>query len=100
MMKNLFLALLGIFLLGTATVGAEEKAVVPKDTKTVHMKIEGMTCSMCSAMITKKLTPLCQTVSIDSKSGDGQCTYETGKTSQEAIVKAVTDTGYKVVEVH
>ena len=92
-MKSLFLTLLGIFLLGTAPVGAEEK------TKTVHMKIEGMTCSMCSAMITKKLTPLCQAVSIDHKSGDGQCTYETGKTNQEAIVKAVTDAGYKVVEV-
>ena len=100
MMKSLLLTLLGIFLLGTATVGAEEKVVPPKDTKTVHMKIEGMTCSMCSAMITKKLTPLCQTVSIDNKSGEGQCTYETGKTSQETIVKAVTDAGYKVVEVH
>ena len=54
---------------------------------------------MGSAMITKKLTPLCQAVSIDHKSGDGQCTYETGKTNQEAIVKAVTDAGYKVVEV-
>ncbi|MBI4237547.1 MAG: heavy-metal-associated domain-containing protein [Deltaproteobacteria bacterium] len=98
-MKTLFLALLGILLLGTATVGAEEKAALPKDTKTMHMKIEGMTCSMCSAIITKKLTPLCQTVSIDNKSGDGQCTYETGKTNQDTIVKTVTDAGYKVVEV-
>ncbi|MBI4280594.1 heavy-metal-associated domain-containing protein [Candidatus Uhrbacteria bacterium] len=99
-MKKLCLALLGIWLLGTATVGAEEKTATPKETKTVHMKIEGMTCSMCSAMITKKLTPLCQAVSIDHKSGDGQCTYETGKTNQHAIVKTVTDAGYKVVETH
>ncbi|MBI4224477.1 MAG: heavy-metal-associated domain-containing protein [Deltaproteobacteria bacterium] len=99
-MKNLFLALLGILLLGTAAVGAEENTPTPKDTKTMHMTIEGMTCSMCSAMITKKLKPLCQTVSIDHKSGEGQCTYETGKTNQEAVVKAVTDAGYKVVETH
>lgn len=98
-MKSLLLTLLGIFLLGTATVGAEEKVATPKDTKTVHMKIEGMTCSMCSAMIQKKLTPLCQSVSIDQKSGEGQCTYETGKTDQDAIVKVVTDAGYKVVGV-
>jgi len=99
MMKSLLLILLGIFLLGTATVGAEDKVVSPKDTKTVHMKIEGMTCPMCSAMITKKLTPLCQAVSIDNKSGEGQCTYETGKTNQDTIVKTVTDAGY-MVEVH
>ena len=98
-MKSLLLTLLGIFLLGTATVGAEEKAAMPKDTKTVHMKIEGMTCSMCSTTIQKKLTSLCQAVSIDHKSGEGQCTYETGKTNQEAVVKAVTDAGYKVVEI-
>ena len=89
-MKSLLLALLGIFLLGIAT---------PKETKTVHMKFEGITCSMCSAMITKKLTPLCQAVSIDHQSGESQCTYETGKTNQDAIVQAVTDAGYKVVEI-
>lgn len=99
-MKSLFLTLLGTFLLGTSAVGAEEKAATPKDIKTVHMKIEGMTCAMCSAMITKKLTPLCQAVSIDHKTGDGQCTYKTGKTNQDTIVKSITDTGYKVVEVH
>lgn len=98
-MKNLFLALFGILLLGAATVHAEEKAPAPQETKTVHMKIEGMTCSMCSAIITKTLKPLCQAVSIDHKTGDGQCTYETGKTDQDAVVKAVTDAGYKVVGV-
>ncbi|MBI2337158.1 MAG: heavy-metal-associated domain-containing protein [Deltaproteobacteria bacterium] len=100
MMKSLLLTLLGIFLLGTATVGAEEKVATPQDTKTVHMKIEGMTCPMCSAMIQKKLTPLCQAVSIDHKNGEGQCTYEASKTSQDSIVKAVADAGYKVVETH
>lgn len=98
-MKNLLLTLLGIFLLGTATVGAEENTATPKDTKTVYMKIEGMTCAMCSAMIQKQLTPLCQEVSIDQKSSEGQCTYETGKTNQDAIVKVVAEAGYKVVEV-
>lgn len=98
-MKNLILALLGIFLLGTATVGAEEKTAASKDTKTVHMKIEGMTCSMCSAMITKKLTSLCQDVLIDHTTGKGHCTFELGKTNQDAIMKTVTDAGYKVVEV-
>lgn len=97
-MKNLFLALWGLLLLGTATVGAEGKFST-LETKTVHMKIEGMTCSMCSATITKKLTPLCQTVSIDHKTGEGHCTYEMSKTKQDAIVKAVSDAGYKVVEV-
>lgn len=99
-MKSLFLALLGILLLGTATVGAEEKALTQKDTKTLHMKIEGMTCSACAAMIKNKLSPLCSATSIDHKSGNGQCTYETSKTNQDAVVKAVTDAGYKVVGVH
>lgn len=96
-MKNLFLILLGTLLLGTATVGAEEKTPTP--TKTVHMKIEGMTCSMCSAMIKNKLSSLCTATSIDHKTGDGQCAYEVGKTDQDTIVKTVTDAGYKVVEV-
>lgn len=99
-MKNLFLALLGVLMIAGATAGAEEKASAQKETKTVHMKIEGMTCSMCSEKITKNLTPLCQTVLIDHKSGHGQCTFETAKTNQDAVVKAVTDAGYKVVEVH
>lgn len=98
-MKSLFLTLLGIFLLGTETVGAEENTATPKDTKTVYMKIEGMTCAMCSAMIQKKLTSLCQVVSIDHENGEGQCTYETGKTNQDTIVKVVAEAGYKVVEV-
>lgn len=97
-MKTLLATLLGIFLLGTTAVGAEEKASMPEGTKTVHMKIEGMTCAMCSAMIRKKLEPVCQSVSIDHKSGHGQCTYESGKTSQDAVVKAVTEAGYTVLE--
>lgn len=99
-MRNLLLTLLGILLLGTATVGAEEKTSTPKETKTAHMKIEGMTCAMCPAMIQKKLAPICQESSIDYKTGHGQCTYEVEKTNQDAIVKAVTEAGFKVVEIH
>lgn len=98
-MKNLFLALMGILLLGTTTVGAEDKISTPQNIKTVHMKIAGMTCSMCSAMIQKKLTSLCQAILIDHENGEGQCTYETGKTNQDALVKVFAEAGYKVVEV-
>lgn len=96
-MKGLILVLLAIFLLETTSVSAEEKSAAPNETKTVHMKIEGMTCSMCSAMITKKLTSFCQAVSIDHATGEGSCTFEPGKTDQDVIVKTVTDAGYKVV---
>lgn len=97
-MRSLLLTLLGIFLLGTATVSAEEKTPISKETKTLHMKIEGMTCSMCPGMIQEKLSSLCESVSVDYKTGHGECTYEIGKTTEENIVKAVTDTGFKVVE--
>lgn len=98
-MKSLFLILSGIFFLGTATACTQETAPTSKDTKTMYMKIEGMTCSACAAIIKKKLSPLCTTTSIDHKTGDGQCIYEADKANQDAIVKAVTDAGYKVVEV-
>lgn len=99
-MKNLFLILTALLLLGTAAVGAEEKAPTPKNTKTVHMKIEGMTCSVCSAAIQKRLAPLCAAASVDHETGHGECTYQTGKTSQETIVRAVEEAGFKVVETH
>lgn len=97
-MKNLLLTLMGIFLLGTATINAEEKTPTSKETKTLHMKIEGMTCSMCPAMIQEKLSSLCESVLVDYKTAQGECTYQIGKTNEENIVKAVTDAGFKVVE--
>ena len=84
-----------ILFLASAPVWAEVPP--PTGPATVHMKIEGMTCAMCAESIKQKLAPLCQNSSIDVKGGSGDCTYEAGKTTPDAIVKAVSDAGYKAV---
>lgn len=96
-MHKLLMAIVGIVLLVAAAVGADAAGTAPPAIATVHLKIEGMTCAMCAATITKKLQSLCQDVFIDHKTGDGRCTFATGKTNRDAVVKAVNDAGYKVI---
>lgn len=95
-MKRLSMFVLSLLLLlGSASAFAEKAPA--QGTKTLHLQIEGMTCGMCSAKLEKKLSALCTEVSVDHATGHGACVYETAKTSEAAIVKVVSDTGYKVV---
>ena len=97
-MKHFLLSMCMIFLL-VATLGFANNKDSQKETKTLHMTIEGMTCSLCSKTITKKLLELCETASVDHKKGHGMCIYITSKTTKDAIVKAVNSiSGYNVVE--
>lgn len=67
--------------------------------QTVEMKIEGMTCSGCSAIIQKKLSALCTSASIDHKSGHGSCTYNDEKVSADQVLQAIDKAGYKATAV-
>ncbi|MBI4209156.1 MAG: heavy-metal-associated domain-containing protein [Deltaproteobacteria bacterium] len=77
----------GVFLMTWGFLQAEPQ--------TIEMDIEGMTCSACSAIIKKKLSPLCSEVSVDHKSGHGSCTYESEKVTQDQILDVVSSAGYK-----
>jgi Cu+-exporting ATPase len=86
-MKRGLLYLIGIILLTPLFVVAEPQ--------TVEMKIEGMTCSACSAVIKKKLSKICTEVSVDHKEGHGSCTYDDAKVKPEQVIDAVNGAGYK-----
>lgn len=91
-MKKILLVVMVATLLGSFTLKADEGH---QHLQTVKMKIEGMTCSVCSAKIKKSLSSLCKESSIDHKKGEGSCSYEEGKATPEQVMKAVNDTGFK-----
>ncbi len=98
-MKHLFLAFSMLILL-VSSIGIAKDKDVQKETKTLHMTIEGMTCSLCSKKIQKELKKVCENATIDHKNGHGQCTYVVGKTTKDTVIKVVEDTGYTVTESH
>lgn len=62
--------------------------------QTLNLKIEGMTCGICSAKVKKSLTGLCKEATIDWKKGEGVCTCE-GACDKEKILSESNKTGFK-----
>ena len=61
------------------------------------MKIEGMMCAHCSGRVEKALNDLPGvTASVNLEAGTAAVT---GEASDEALTKAVTDAGYRVVSI-
>ena len=63
------------------------------------LKIEGMMCSHCTGRVDKALNDMDgvkATVSLEGKSAEVELTKDV---SDEALVKAVTDAGYEVVDI-
>lgn len=68
-----------------------------KKEKKPYIVIEGLMCSHCEAAVTKALAEIGLTVTADHTKN--KAVIESGEADEEAIRKAVTDAGYKFVEI-
>ncbi|MBR6051218.1 MAG: heavy-metal-associated domain-containing protein [Clostridia bacterium] len=69
--------------------------------KEITVKIDGMMCGMCEAHICdtiRRAFPDAKKVSASRKSGEATFLYD-GVPDEEALKKAITDTGYTFVSV-
>lgn len=67
--------------------------------KTVTIKVEGMSCNHCKMAVEKALNELeVDKVDVDLESKKVTVTFDPGKTSEDAVKKAISDAGYEVVE--
>jgi len=95
MRKNRVPALLGLILvlsLGTISVLAA--------TKTVTIRVEGMTCNMCSASVTKalKATDGVEKVEVSHEKGEAVIQYDDQKVTEAKLREVINGTGFKAVE--
>ena len=80
-------------------IKSKVKEIEEEKTMTKTMKIEGMMCSHCTGRVDKALNDMDgvkATVSLEGKSAEVELTKDI---SDEALVKAVTDAGYEVVDI-
>ena len=69
--------------------------------KKITVKIDGMMCGMCEAHICdtiRRAFPDAKKVSASRKSGEATFLYD-GSPDEEALKKAIADTGYTLVSV-
>lgn len=68
--------------------------------KTVTIKIEGMTCGGCTSSVTKalKATDGVEDVQVSLEKGEAMVKYDDQKVTVAKLQQVITDTGFKVVE--
>lgn len=68
---------------------------------TTDLQVQGMTCGHCQAAVETALQSLdgVQSVTVDLSQGHVRVASD-GRVSQDALVQAVTEAGYKVVDAH
>lgn len=62
------------------------------------LKIDGMTCQHCVMSVKKAVDSVSGVSSSDVEVGSAKVTYDENTTDREAIVSAVQNAGYKIVE--
>ena len=88
-------ALLGLILvLSLGTISALAA------TKTVTIRVEGMTCNMCSASVTKalKATDGVEQVEVSHEKGEAVIQYDDQKVTEAKLREVINGTGFKAVE--
>lgn len=75
---------------------AETTMAQPNQQQTVMLKIENMTCAMCTVTIKKALQKVegVQEVAVDYDAKTAVVTFDSHKTNSAALIKATTDAGY------
>jgi len=78
------------------TAQAETTMTQPNQQQTVMLKLENMTCSMCTVTIKKALQNVegVQKVAVDYDAKTAVVTFDSHKTNSAALIKATTDAGY------
>jgi len=68
-------------------------------TKTVTIKVEGMTCSKCSASVSKalKATEGVEDAQVSSEKGEAVIKYDDQKLSETKLREVINSTGFKAV---
>lgn len=77
-------------------VYAETTVALPNQQQTVTLKLENMTCSLCTVTIKKALQKVdgVQNVAVDYDAKTAVVTFDVHKTNSAALIKATTDAGY------
>ncbi|HKY33954.1 MAG TPA: heavy-metal-associated domain-containing protein [Candidatus Polarisedimenticolia bacterium] len=80
-----------------AAVAASESGPAARDEAKVVLKVRGMTCGSCSAIIREEVRKLDGVVSVtaDYEKGTATVTYLKSKVTIERIVETVNKTGFK-----
>ncbi|AMK79307.1 mercuric ion binding protein [Methylomonas methanica] len=93
----------GLLILGLSSTAlwmpaadAETTAAQPNQQQTVTLKIENMTCSLCTVTIKKALQKVdgVQKVAVDYDAKTAVVTFDSHKTNNATLIKATTDAGY------
>ncbi len=95
MLKNRVAALVGLVLvLSLASLS------VSAATKTATIRVEGMTCKMCSASVTKALeaTEGVEKVEVSHEKGVAVVQYDDAKVTEAKLREVINGTGFKAVE--
>jgi copper chaperone len=66
--------------------------------KTEKLKIEGMHCGHCAALVKKSLSIVEGVSTADVEVGTATVEYDENRTDREKLEKAVTRFGYKVIK--
>ncbi|MDP2599241.1 MAG: heavy metal-associated domain-containing protein [Deltaproteobacteria bacterium] len=78
---------------------AEDQASPPpkqvKETKTLTLKIDGMTCGACAKKVKRELSKVCDEASIDLQKGEGVCKYQDPVTPAQ-ILKEAQKSGFDI----
>src|SRR5262250_3134784 len=87
-------AILSLVVLSTAGIRAGEEAKASLDVK---LSVNGMTCANCAGKVQAALekVPGVTKAQVMLEQNEADVTYEKGKTTPEALVKAVEKAGYK-----
>lgn len=67
------------------------------ETKSVTLKVEGMTCSLCPKMVEKTLSRIegVNSVQVSYEKKEAVVEYDAGKADVQKMIKAVDGAGYK-----
>lgn len=66
-----------------------------KETKTLTLKIEGMTCGACAKKVKRELSKVCDEASVDLQKGEGVCKYQDPVTPDQ-ILKEAKKSGFAI----
>jgi len=90
-------ALIGLTLLAIGLAAAGLYAAEEKANLDVKLSVRGMTCSGCAMGVKAALekVPGVTKAEVSLEKNEASVTYEKGKTTPEALVKAVEKAGYK-----
>jgi len=94
--RLLLISLLSSTALWMPAVYAETTVAQPNQQQTVTLKMENMTCSMCTVTIKKALQKVdgVQKMAVDYDAKTAEVTFYNHKTNSAALIKATTDAGY------